>query len=213
MILTGSEIEKEVKAGKIIIDPFDPECLGPNSYDIALGPNIKLYELAPPDSLIRQRTIMSTDGKPIQAVVPSVIDPSDPNHPIFDVVMPESGLILWPDKLYLAHTVEAFGSDHFVPRITGRSSFGRYGVNVHCTAGFGDLGYKSQWTLEITVMQPILLRPGMRIAQAYFYEVKGEKTKLYRGKYLNAKGVIESRAYEEIKKPAPPQQPGSQQKH
>ena len=37
MILTGAKIKEAVEAGKITIDPFDPENINPNSYDFRLG--------------------------------------------------------------------------------------------------------------------------------------------------------------------------------
>ena len=37
MILTGNEIYKNVKNGKIIIEPFSPEQINPNSYNYRLG--------------------------------------------------------------------------------------------------------------------------------------------------------------------------------
>lgn len=42
-MLTGSEIEKQIKKGNIGIDPFDPNCINPNSYNLKLHPQLLVY--------------------------------------------------------------------------------------------------------------------------------------------------------------------------
>ena len=43
MILTGSEITKQVKKKTITIKPFDLGCINPNSYNVELGDYLKVY--------------------------------------------------------------------------------------------------------------------------------------------------------------------------
>ncbi len=44
MILTGIEIDKQVKLGNITIDPYDTVHLNPNSYNFHLGDTLLLYQ-------------------------------------------------------------------------------------------------------------------------------------------------------------------------
>ena len=43
-MLTGAEIEKQIQKGNIIIDPYDPKCLNPNSYNLKLHPQLLIYK-------------------------------------------------------------------------------------------------------------------------------------------------------------------------
>ncbi|HRG41930.1 MAG TPA: dCTP deaminase, partial [Saprospiraceae bacterium] len=44
MILTDKEILKSIADGNIVIDPYRPDCLGTNSYDVHLGKWLAVYE-------------------------------------------------------------------------------------------------------------------------------------------------------------------------
>jgi dCTP deaminase len=44
MILTGPEIQREVAAGQITIQPFNRQQLNPNSYNYRLGPRMSLID-------------------------------------------------------------------------------------------------------------------------------------------------------------------------
>lgn len=170
MILTASEIIKERDAGNIVIDPFDEKNLGPNSYDVHLAGKLCTY-----NSLV----LDAGHENPTQGL------------PFDDFVM------LHPGTLYLAQTVERFGSTKFVPCLEGRSSLARLGLSIHQTAGFGDLGYVGVWTLEITVVHPTFVYEGMRIGQVCFHEVKGDIDRLYQGKYNGATTLQASKCYED----------------
>lgn len=177
-ILTGDFIKKAVKAGQIFIDPFNEDRVGPNSYDLALG-----------SKLLRYRSGFEKLDKPLNVKV---------DNPVYEIEIPEHGFILRPGKLYLGHTIEKCGSDHYVCCLEGRSSVGRLGIQVHQTAGFGDLGFKQQWTLEITVVDSIMVFPRMKICQAMFYTVYGDIKKLYKGKYTDQDGPVPSRLYKDF---------------
>ena len=57
------------------------------------------------------------------------------------IELPEGGLVLNPNQLYLGRTAERTVTHNLVPQIEGRSSVGRLGLFVHVTAGFGDVGF------------------------------------------------------------------------
>lgn len=73
-----------------------------------------------------------------------------------------------PGVLILGGTVERVKLPHdLMARVDGRSTWGRRGLLVHITAGLIDPGFNGQITLEMLNIgiEPIELRPGMRICQ------------------------------------------------
>jgi dCTP deaminase len=97
------------------------------------------------------------------------------------VVRPE-GLVLQPWQIYLGATAEVIGSSVFAMTLLGRSSVGRLGIFLNATADLGHVGSSSHWTLEISVVRPVRVYPGMRIGQVAFWEVAGSVAP-YRGRY------------------------------
>lgn len=174
MILTSKKILEEMENGNIVIDPFNKELLNPNSYNLRL--HNELFEL--------------TD---------EIIDMKKPTN-YNKLVIPESGLLLKPGKLYLGRTVEYTITKNYVPMIEGRSSIGRLGISIHTTAGFGDIGFEGYWTLEISVVQPVIIYPFVEICQIYYCSTLGDIEKFYSGKYSKSKDIIVSKIYEELNK-------------
>jgi dCTP deaminase len=60
-----------------------------------------------------------------------------------------------------------------VPFLEGKSSTGRLGIDIHATAGKGDVGFCGNWTLEISVKQPVKVYKGMPIGQLIYFPVEG----------------------------------------
>jgi dCTP deaminase len=200
VILLKSAILEGVRSGDIYINPYDEDQVGPNSYDVRLGDTLKIYDLSPEDYLARGLQLLDADGNPIVVQKPTFLDPKAPVLPTLDVHIPPEGLVLHPSLFYLGHTIEKAGSDKYVPHITGRSSIARLGLEIHQTAGFGDIGYKAQWTLELKASVPVKVYPGMKIGQVYFEEGLGEVGEnLYDGKYVEAEGAVASKISEDFK--------------
>lgn len=175
-ILTASAITKEIERGRIKIDQFDPACLGANSYDIHIGDTYGMYEIHR-----------------------FAIDPQDQStFRLNTFTFPKEGEAFYPGKLYLVSTKEKVGSDYFEPILTGRSSSGRLGISVHREAGFGDIGFYGNWTFQITVAYPTIIRAGMRLGQVYFISPCGEVDKLYSGKYKDSEGIQGSKMYKDV---------------
>lgn len=172
MILTGSEIKRQVKKGRIHIFPFYEDNLNPNSYNFRLGDKLKIY-------------------------TEKILDPKKQNK-YKEVRVPESGLILLPNQLYLGHTIEEMGSDYFAPIMQARSSVGRLGLYIYLNSGLGDIGFKKQWTLELHVIHPLRVYPGMKVGQMLFWRPMG-KIILYKGKYKDASGPQESKIWMDFK--------------
>jgi dCTP deaminase len=150
MILSDSEILKRMAVGDIKIDPFYPECLGSNSYDIHLSKHMATY------------------------ITHGYIDSKSP-CPITEFVIPEDkGYILRPGIGYLASTIEYTETQNLVPFLEGKSSTGRLFIDIHATAGKGDAGFKGHWTMEMSVTHPVKVYPGMPIGQLIYYPVLGK---------------------------------------
>jgi dCTP deaminase len=171
MILSGKEIAKHV-GGSIRITPYDPKNLGPNSYNLRLHEDLLVY------------TDPTLDMKRANATRPMRI--------------PEEGLVLEPGRLYLGRTVEYTETEGFVPMIEGRSSIGRLGMCIHVTAGFGDVGFKGFWTLEIFVLQPIRIYAGVSVCQIYYHTVSPDYIPYSSSKYQKNAGIQPSLLYREL---------------
>lgn len=148
MILTDKQILAELKKGNIVIKPFHRRYLGSNSYDVHLGEWIAMYK----DEIL--------DAKK--------------HNKIDSFRIPKNGLILVPTKLYLGVTKEYTETHSHVPFLEGKSSIGRLGIDIHATAGKGDIGFCNTWTLEMSVRQPVRIYSGMPIGQLIYFEVNGQ---------------------------------------
>ena len=111
------------------------------------------------------------------------------NNEVERLSLPSDGLVLEPNRLYLGRTVEHTETKNLVPMLEGRSSIGRLGLFVHVTAGFGDVGFRGFWTLEIFCVQPVKIYPNVEICQLYYHTIEGEFEKYSSGKYQNNKGI------------------------
>jgi len=171
MILSGKEIRKHI-GKEIIIEPFDESRLNPNSYNLSLANELLVYEQYELDMKVPNETRR--------------------------ILIPEEGLLLEPNKLYLGRTNEFTNTNRYVPMLEGRSSTGRLGLFIHVTAGFGDVGFAGYWTLEIFCIQPVRIYPNVQICQIYYHDIVGEY-ELYRsGKYQNNQGIQPSLMYKDF---------------
>jgi len=171
MILSGQEIKKRM-GDSIVIDPFNEDHLNPNSYNLTLHDEVMVYEEV-------------------------VLDMRQVNR-VRRMKIPESGMVLTPNQLFLARTVERTETHDLVPMIEGRSSIGRLGLFVHVTAGFGDVGFKGYWTLEMFAVQPVRIYPGIQICQIFYHELVGDITNYENGKYQNNRDIQPSLLYQEL---------------
>ena len=179
MILSGLKIKEEVSNGNIIIESFDPSInkngkskLGPNSYNLTLHNKLLIYK----DNILDMKKKNETE----------------------EIIIPEDGYILQPGQLYLARTNERTFTDKYVPMLEGRSSIGRLGLQIHITAGFGDIGFDGTWTLEMQCIKPLKIYPNTQICQIYYYTIDGDFD-LYKGsKYQGQIDVTPSKLHEDL---------------
>jgi len=187
MILSDSEILKEMQVGNIRIDNFRPSQLNGASYNVRLADELLVYETDYID--------------PIKGYVSTAFGTLDmkKKNPTKTIKIPEEGYVLYPGRLYLGMTVErTFTGPKLEPIFDGRSSVGRLGLFVHVTAGFGDPGFDGHWTLEITPIQPIRIYADVNIGQVYYHPLKGKCLKPYRGKYQGNSGIQASMMYKDF---------------
>ena len=156
MILSDKRILEEIEKGMIVIEPFDRKCLGTNSYDVHLGKYLATYR-------------------------DEVLDAKKHNE-IEHFEIPAEGFVLEPGTLYLGVTLEYTESHGHVPFLEGKSSTGRLGIDIHATAGKGDVGFCNTWTLEISVAQPVRVYAGMPIGQLIYFVVEGDIETMYNSK-------------------------------
>lgn len=171
MILSGRKIKSE-QGKSIIIEPFNEQQVGPNSYNLRLHSELVTYT---GDTLDMKK-----------------------NNPTEKRSIPPEGLLLEPGTLYLGRTLEYTKTTSFVPMLEGRSSIGRLGLFIHVTAGFGDVGFAGFWTLEIFCVQPIRIYAGVEICQIYYHTIEGEYDLYKSKKYQNNKGIQSSMLYKDF---------------
>jgi len=171
MILSGHEIQARM-GGDVVIDPFEPAQLNPNSYNLRLHNELLVYEEV-------------------------VLDMRRPNrHRRIEI--PPEGLVLDPGRLYLGRTHERTETHRLVPMLEGRSSIGRLGLFVHITAGFGDAGFCGYWTLEMFAVQPIRIYAGIEICQIFYHSIEGEIHEYSSRKYQNNRDIQPSLLYQDF---------------
>lgn len=176
MILSGKAILQGVQENKIVIDPFYPDRLGPNSYNLALHDELGVYDQ-------------------------EVLDMKQPLS-LNRFKIPPEGYELEPGKLYLGRTTEYTETRGFVPMLEGRSSIGRLGLSVHITAGFGDIGFRGYWTLEIFALQPVRVYAGVEICQVFYHEIAGEYDEYSSKKYQDNQDLQPSLIHQDFLKAA-----------
>lgn len=149
MILTGPEIERQRRRGALTIEPFSADQLNPVSWNYRLGDTLRVH----------RSPVLDTRAAH--------------GHGLSEFEIPSQGYVLKPGRAYLGTTVEVIGSDEFVPWLIGRSSLGRLGMFLQFSAALGNRGSCHRWTLEIKVVQPLCVYPGMTVGQVMFVATQG----------------------------------------
>lgn len=176
MILSDIDIKKAIKAKEIILKPFDEKRLQPASYDILLG---NLFIVNDPHS--------STFIDPVKKIYPKTQEIKLKDSDVF---------VLHPGVSILGYSKDYFGSDNYLIEVNGKSSLARIGLLVHNSAALINPGHFLNVALELCNLNnvPIVLHPGMPIAQLTFAKLSSQPRQNYRktGRYStnNLKGFI-----------------------
>lgn len=163
MILTRDVILREIAAGRIVIDPFVEDQVGPASIDLHLGDEIRVMN-GPPDVIevtedADYRAV--TTVRPLDA--PYVLRPGETIHGITR------------ERLRFPGDVAGW--------LEGRSRFARLGLMIHVTSGFIAPGADSRQVLEMSNVagRPLAIHAGVRICQVVLQRCEGSA--IYAGRF------------------------------
>ncbi len=162
MFLSDIDIKKGVKNGSIVIKPFKEKQLQMASYDVTLGNEFQVTD--------RHST--------------TAIDPANKLFPKTRTIKVKDGeaFILHPGESVLGKQKEFIGVDHeHLILLSGKSSLARAGLVVHNTAMLFNPGHHFFPTFELvnTNNVPLILRPGMEVAQLMFARLTSKTSKGY----------------------------------
>ena len=162
MFLSDIDIARALKRGDITLKPFARARLQPVSYDIRLG----------------NKFVVNDENKT------HTIDPARKKYAKTREVTVKDGdeFVLHPGVSVLGTSKEYFGSDTYLIQIGGKSSLARVGLMIHNTAGIINPGHFLHVTFELCNLNnvPIILRPGMEIAQLTFSKISTPTKQNYR---------------------------------
>ena len=169
-VLSDRDIRAAVEAGRVRIDPWDPDCLQPSSVDLHLDREFRVF---------RNNRYPFIDVRQAQPDLTELVSITD-----------EDPFILHPGEFVLGQTLEWVElPNDIVCRLEGKSSLGRLGLLIHSTAGYVDPGWKGTLTLELSNVAnlPIALYFGMKIGQISFFGMSSPVERPYGSKELGSK--------------------------
>jgi dCTP deaminase len=181
VVLSDGEIRRLIEAGRIEIDPFEPELMQPSSLDVRVDAFFRVF---------RNSRYPYIDVKQEQEDLTELVEVED-----------SEPFILHPGEFVLGSTLERVAlPDDLVARLEGKSSLGRLGLLIHSTAGFIDPGWNGHVTLELSNVAnlPITIYPGMKIGQLSFVRLSEPAERPYGStgigsKYQGQRGPTPSR--------------------
>jgi dCTP deaminase len=161
-VLTRNELLKAIVEGRIRIEPFTEEMVGPGSVDLSLSDEFRIFKKL-------RKAVAVDDSIEVEKITRLVYRDS------FTLLPGETILGITSERIRLAPNLCGW--------IQGRSRFARVGLLVHMTASFIQPGIDNRQVLEISNMAPfpLILKPGTRICQVVFQTTIGEA--VYEGKH------------------------------
>lgn len=183
MLLSDRDILAQITAGRVALDPYEPDMIQPSSIDVRLDKFFRVF-----------------DNHKYAAIDPAIEQPE-----LTRLVEVATGqpFVLHPGEFVLGSTYESVTlPDDIAARLEGKSSLGRLGLLTHSTAGFIDPGFEGNVTLELsnTATLPINLWPGMKIGQLCFFQLSSASehpygSGPYGSRYRGQRGPTASRSY------------------
>ena len=182
MLLSDRDLRAEIKAGRLVVDPYDEGLVQPSSIDVRLDRYFRVFE---------NHRYPHIDPAEQQDELTRLVD--------VDVDEP---FILHPGEFVLGSTYEVIGlAEDLAARLEGKSSLGRLGLLTHSTAGFIDPGFSGHVTLELSNVAtlPIKLWPGMKIGQVCVLRLTSPAehpygSSVYGSRYQGQRGPTPSRS-------------------
>lgn len=169
MLLSDVDIREVIMRGELVAEDVDDASIQPASIDLHLSPYFQVFD---------------DDDY--------VIDPKQDQRHLAELVKVVDHFLMMPGQFVLGSTIERFGfNDSLAGRLEGKSSLGRLGLIVHTTAGFFDPGFIGYPTIELVNLraQPLMLYPGMPVAQMSIFRLDSPSENPYSGKYGNQSQV------------------------
>ena len=164
-VLTRSAIAAELASGRLRIEPWSEDQLGPASIDLTLGDEIRV--IVPGGEAIPIREDVDyRDVTRVHALdEPFVLAPGSTIHGIT-----EERITLPPDLCGF---------------LEGRSRFARLGLMIHVTSAFVQPGVSNRQVLEISNVSghPLEIHAGVRICQLVLMRTDGEA--VYQGRFAD----------------------------
>ena len=162
-VLTHDPLLAEIEAGRIQLDPFEPDQVGPASIDLTLGDEIRVIEKGNGPIPLRADVDYRDHTRLEPLDRPYVLDPGVTIHGITR------------ERITLAPNLCGF--------LEGRSRFARLGLMIHVTSAFVQPGVSNRQVLEISNVAglPLEIHAGVRICQLVVLRAEGEAT--YQGRF------------------------------
>jgi dCTP deaminase len=164
-VLTRDAIRAELDAGRLVIEPFEADQIGPASVDLTLGDEIRTLE---------------SGGAPI-----AIAEHSDyREHTI-------ARRLEGPFRLEPGATIHGITREHItLPDdlcgfLEGRSRYARLGLMIHVTSAFVQPGVSNRQVLEMSNVSghPLEIHAGVRLCQLVLMRTEGRAR--YRGRFWN----------------------------
>ena len=163
-VLTRDAILRELASGRLRLEPFGMDQVGPASIDLHLGEGL--------------RVPIENGNEPIEVTDDSKVDLAT------RLIAFDRPYLLLPGQTVHGVTRERI----FLPPdvcgwLEGRSRIARLGLTVHVTSGFVQPGVSNHQVLEMSNVsgRPLLIHPGIRICQIVLQRCEGEA--VYSGQF------------------------------
>jgi dCTP deaminase len=163
LILTRDVILREIEAGRVAIEPFFPDQVGPASIDLHLGDEIRVMHAGREPVLVIDDIDYLTITNVRSLDTPYPLEPGQTIHGITR------------ERITLPGDIGGW--------LEGRSRFARLGLMIHVTSGFVQPGVSSRQVLEMSNVsgRTLLIHAGVRLLQIVLQRCEGAA--LYKGRF------------------------------
>ena len=158
MILTRDVILREMADGRIAVEPFAVDQVGPASIDLHLGNEIRVMKGGPPVIALVEEADYREVTRVLALEEPYLLQPGETIHGITR------------ERIRLPGDIGGW--------LEGRSRFARLGLMIHVTSGFVAPGVNNRQVLEMSNVagRPLAIHPGVRICQLVLQRCEGSAT-------------------------------------
>jgi len=168
-VLTHDVIVDEIEAGRLVIDPFEPDQVGPASIDLTLADEIRVIEAGRSPIDIREDVDYRRHTRVVSLAEPFVLESGATIHGITR------------ERLELPADLCGF--------LEGRSRFARLGLMIHVTSALVQPGVRNRQVLEMGNVSghPLRIHAGVRICQLVLMRTEGRAA--YAGRFADQQAI------------------------